>query len=629
MADDHPRPLLRRDAWTSLNGAWAFALDPEARRRTPGDVAFDREIIVPFAPETPASGVGDTGLYRACWYRRAFRAPALGPGERLWLRFGAVDHQATVWVNGARVAHHEGGYTPFGADVTDVLAPEGEQEVVVRAYDDPHDLEKPRGKQDWQLDPHIVWYPRTTGIWQTVWLEVVPESHVAAVRWRPDVPGWALELEAQVDGPPRDDLRLEVVLRAGEEVLVDDAWAVRQGGVRRRVALDDPGIRSERRRLLWAPEHPTLLDAELRLVAPEGVLDAVRSYTALRSVRLEGGRVLLNERPIELRLVLDQGYWPATGATPPDVAALERDVELAQALGFNGVRKHQKVEDPRFLRVADERGLLVFGEMPSAYSFSRRSARRITAEWLDAVERDLSHPCIVAWVPFNESWGVPGLAQSAAQRDLVRALYHATKALDPDRPVIGNDGWEVVAGDFLGVHDYEKDPRRLRERLIQPEDDLLARERFYGHLVLLGGDGRRGRPLLLTEFGGIAYTGPSDEEETWGYDRVRSAEELLRRYRELLAAVHRSGLAGFCYTQLTDTYQEANGLLTAAREPKAPLAELAAATVGAPRLEFEEVAPERPADAEPGATGDAEPGATGDGGDGGRGGGAAAGVRAL
>jgi len=592
VADDHPRPQLRRAAWTSLDGTWDFALDPEARLTTPAEVVFDAQVRVPFAPETPLSGVQETGLHRAVWYRRTFSAPELAEDERLVLRFGAVDHEATVWVNGAQVARHEGGYTPFAADVTGVLRPDGEQEVVVRAFDDPLDLEKPRGKQDWQPDPHIVWYPRTTGIWQTVWLEVVPRSHVGALRWRSDVPGWAFELEARVDGPPRDDLRLELVLRRGEEVLADDVFGVRDGEVRRRIQLADRGIRSERQALLWSPESPTLVDAELRLVGPEGVLDEVSSYTAMRSIRVEGHRVMLNDRPFAMRLVLDQGYWPESGLTPPDVAAIERDVRLTKALGFNGVRKHQKVEDPRFLHAADRLGLLVWAEMPAAYRFTRRSARRITAEWLEVVERDLSHPCIVAWVPFNESWGVPDLARDPAQRELVRALYHLTKALDPDRPVVGNDGWELVAGDFIGVHDYEQDPERLRWRLTQPEEDLVHRERFYGHLLLLEGTPRANRPLLLTEFGGIALTAPREEEDTWGYDRVRDADAFVRRYRELLAAVHASGLAGFCYTQLTDTYQEANGLLTADREPKAPLPELAEATLGAVRHEFEEAAPE-------------------------------------
>ncbi len=591
MDGDHPRPQLRRNGWTSLNGCWDFALDPQARHRTPADVPFDARILVPFAPETPRSGIEENGLHRACWYRRTFAAPALAEGERLMLRFGAVDHQATVWVNGARVAEHEGGYTGFGADVTDGLLP-GEQEVVVRAFDDPSDLEKPRGKQDWHRDPHIVWYPRTTGIWQTVWLEVLPASHVSALRWRCDVPGWALELEADVGGPPREDLRLELTLRHGEEVLADDAWSVRGGQVRRRIGLIDRGIRSERKTLLWSPESPTLLDAELRLVGPEGVLDAVTSYTAMRTIRIEGRRILLNERPLELRLVLDQGYWPETGMTPPDLAALERDVTMTKALGFNGVRKHQKVEDPRYLRVADERGLLVWAEMPAAYAFSPRSARRTTEEWLRVIERDASHPCVIAWVPFNESWGVPDLARDPAQRELVRSIYHLTKALDPDRLVVGNDGWEIVAGDFLGVHDYERDGERLRWRLGQPEEDLLHHERFYGHLVLLDGAERANRPLLLTEFGGIAFTPERAETETWGYSRARGGEDFVRRYRELLTAAHRSAIAGFCYTQLADTYQEANGLLTADREPKVPLDELAAATVGRVRHEFEEAGAE-------------------------------------
>ena len=578
---DHPRPLLRR-GWTSLDGRWDFALDPDASLRTPADVRYDREILVPFAPETPAGGVGETGMFRACWYRRSFTAPALASGERLMLRFGAVDHEATVWVNGQRVAVHEGGSVPFGVDVTDVLRG-GEQELVVRAFDDPLDLEKPRGKQDWRPEPHSIWYPRTTGIWQTVWLETLPEWSVAALRLEPELASWSFNVHARIDGAPRDDLRLELTLRHGDAVLAEAGWAVRGGEVRARIGLPDAGTTDDREALSWSPGNPVLLDADVRLVGPDGVIDAPAAYTAMRSVRADGGRVLLNERPLTLRLVLDQGYWPGTGLTPPDVTALERDVELTLALGFNGVRKHQKVEDPRFLRLADERGLLVWSEMPSAYRFSRRAARRVTEEWLAVVERDAGHPCVIAWVPFNESWGVPDLPLVAAQRDLVLGLAHLTRALDPTRPVVANDGWEVIGGDLIGVHDYDQDPERLAARLTQPLDDLLARERLSGRRPLLDGETRAGRPVLLTEFGGIAYTDAVHEGETWGYDRARSPEDLVQRYRELLSAVHAAGdLAGFCYTQLTDTYQEANGLLYADRTPKAPLEDLAAATTGAP-----------------------------------------------
>ena len=351
--------------------------------------------------------------------------------------------------------------------------------------------------------------------------------------------------------------------------------------MRARIAPDDPGTTDDREALSWSPGNPVLFDADVRLTGPEGVVDRADGYTAMRSVRVDGGRVLLNERPIALRLVLDQGHWPETGLTPPDRAALERDVELTQALGFNGVRKHQKVEDARYLRVADERGLLVWDELPSAYRFTPLAARRLTEEWLAVVDRDAGHPCVIAWVPFNESWGVPDLPLVAAQRELVRALAHLTRALDPTRPVVSNDGWEVVGGDLVGVHDYEQDPARLAARLAQPLDDLLALERPNGRKLLLDAEGRAGRPVLLTEFGGIAYTAEALEDETWGYERARTPEDLLHRYRELLAAVHAApALAGFCYTQLTDTYQEANGLLAADRTPKAPLEELAAATRG-------------------------------------------------
>ena len=469
----HPRPQFRRRDWLPLDGQWAFALDPGARYREPGDVTWDRTIRVPFAPETAASGVGDTGFYRACWYRRAVPVPPHAPGDRIVLHFGAVDFDATVWADGLPAVRHEGGYTPFSADIT---PPEGaaEVDIVVRALDDPHDLAKPRGKQDWQLHPHSIWYPRTTGIWQPVWLEVVPPTHLAAVRWTPSLERWELGLEAAVGGHARDDLRLRVTLRAGDRLLADDTYRVAGGEVARGIALSDPGIEDARNALLWSPGSPTLLQTHLQLVDGDNrVLDEVWGYTALRSVAVQGDRFVLNARPLFLRLVLDQGYWPDTGATAPDDAALRRDVELALAMGFNGVRKHQKIEDPRYLYWADVLGLLVWEEMPSAYRFSAAAVGRLSREWGEVVARDRDHPCIVAWVPFNESWGVPDLPDNPAQRHYVEALYHLTKTLDPTRPVVGNDGWESVATDVIGIHDYDDQLARIARRY--EADDALPR----------------------------------------------------------------------------------------------------------------------------------------------------------
>jgi beta-galactosidase/beta-glucuronidase len=578
----YPRPQLRRADWTPLNGRWDFAIDHDARWLEPAAITWGGAIEVPFAPETPASGVGETGYFAACWYRREIQAPTWQPGERLILHFGAVDFAATVWVNDQLATRHSGGYTPFSADVTALVAPGQAFTVVVRAGDDPHDLAKPRGKQDWLPEPHGIWYPRTTGIWQTVWLERQPATAIAALRWTPDVPGWRIGLRATLEGQARDDLRLRVRLSVGEMLLADDSYAVVRGEVNRQIALSDPGIDDARSRLLWDPRHPTIIAASIQLVGPDGsVIDEVSSYTALRQVAIEGDRFLLNGRPLPLRLVLDQGYWPESGITAPDDAALRRDVELAQQMGFNGVRKHQKIEDPRYLYWADMLGLLVWEEMPSAYSFSDAAVRRLTSEWVAAIERDISHPCIIAWVPFNESWGVPDLPTSSQHQQYVRALYHLTKTLDPSRPVIGNDGWEHVATDIVAIHDYDDQPERIARRygVSDPLNDLLLRERLGGRSPILDASVYTGQPIMLTEFGGIAYGG--EDPKSWGYTVRASAEEFAEAYGKLLETVRAQRIfAGFCYTQFADTYQETNGLLFPDRRPKFPLEAMAAATRG-------------------------------------------------
>ncbi|MHB8683524.1 MAG: glycoside hydrolase family 2 protein [Dehalococcoidia bacterium] len=573
----YPRPQLERDVWTSLDGAWQFAFDDAARWRDPDDVAWDREIRVPFAPETPASGIADTGFHPVCWYRRTFDVPSSAAGERVVLHLGAVDYYACVWINGHVVAHHAGGYTPFRTDITQRLRPDGAQTVVVRAADDPHDLAKPRGKQDWQLEPHAVWYPRTTGIWQTVWLERLPATAIASLRWTPDAARWELALEATVDGAPCDGLRLRVELRAHGQLLADDTYAVLQGEISHRIALPDPGIGDARAALLWSPASPTLIDARLDLLDTAGdVLDRVHSYTAMRFVAVDGAAFTLNGRPYPLRMVLDQGYWPESGLTAPSDGALRRDVDLAKEMGFNGVRKHQKIEDPRYLYWADRLGLLVWEEMPSAYRFTPRAVARLTREWIAAVKRDYSHPCIVAWVPFNESWGVPDMPSSAAQRDYVRAVYRLTKSLDPTRPVVGNDGWEHVAADILTLHDYETDPAALERRYTACGPPEVGP---HGRRLTLDGFRADRLPLMLTEFGGIAFA--RDAVGTWGYARAGSPKDLAARYERLLRAVQAvPSFAGFCYTQFADTYQETNGLLFADRTPKFPLEHIKAITRG-------------------------------------------------
>jgi hypothetical protein len=578
----YPRPQLVRENWMSLNGRWDFAIDAQGAWGEPGEVVFDRTIVVPFAPETAASGVHGTGFYRGVWYRRNFPPTELKEGERLLLHFGAVDWNAKVWVNGRFAVEHDGGYTPFEVDVTGLIDPSGENEIVVRAFDDPLDLAKPRGKQDWAEEAHSIWYWRTTGIWQTVWMEKVSDPFIAKLRWTADIQKWGFWMAAEIGGEMREGMRLAVRLSHKGKEIADDVYGVTVGPVKRWIGLLDPGIDDHRHDLLWAPNHPNLVAAQIELLGEDGeVIDRVESYTAMRGVCCQGDRFVINTRPYPLRMVLDQGYWPETGLTAPDDEALRKDVELVKAMGFNGVRMHQKVEDPRFLYWCDVLGLLVWEEMPSPYTFSNLAVERLTNTWMEVLERDYSHPCIVALVPFNESWGVPDLPDVAAQRNFVKSIYYLTKALDPTRPVVGNDGWESVVTDIIAIHDYDADPVSIAQRYTTSHKDFAEHfsERPGHRIVILERANHDNLPIMLTEFGGIAF---SRERGTWGYSRAKSADDFASKYAELLEAVRSLPLlAGFCYTQFTDTYQEANGLLYMDRTPKFPIEEIAIATRGA------------------------------------------------
>ena len=607
----HPRPQLLREHWTDLSGPWQFAHDDAdaglgeqwpARTDLDERTVFGRSITVPFPPESPASGVGDTGPHRVIWYRRGLPLAEVAGldavdrlGHRLVLRFGAVDRVAHVWLDGHLVGTHEGGQTPFSVDLTDALdaaalAGEREPVLVVRAEDDPRDVEQPRGKQDWQDEPHGIWYYRTSGIWQPVWLEVVPAVALERLTWTPDVPAGVVRLAVELRRAPTTPLTLAVRLELGGRLLAEHTARVEHQ--RSTTTVTVPALANGQAlhdALEWSPEHPRLVDARVRLLGADGAeVDAASSYLGLRRVGVGQESFLLNGHPYYLRSVLEQGFWPATHLAAPDAAALRREVELIKELGFNAVRVHQKVEDPRFLHWCDRLGLLVWGETANAYAFTPEAVRQLTTEWIDVVARDAGHPCVVTWVPVNESWGVQHVAVDPAQRAYATALAQLTRALDPTRPVVSNDGWEHTDSDLWTVHDYADTGAVLTQRYGTPEavERTLAGPGPVGRRVLLDPQGprdRRGRPVVLTEFGGVRYTpGAADGEEgTWGYSTARSADDFAARLGDLLAAVHAgSGLAGFCYTQLTDTMQEANGLLDAERRPKLPVEQLRAIIAG-------------------------------------------------
>ncbi len=575
--DHYPRPQLVRDRWVDLQGPWGFAYDDADRGRDEHwerhDDVFSRTIIVPFPPESPASGVEEASFHPVVWYRRAFAVSPENRAQRLLLHFGAVDYRADVWVNGQHVAHHTGGQTPFSADITCALVPGEEQTVVVRAEDHPLDLAQPRGKQDWKEKPHRIWYHRTTGIWQPVWLEPVHATHITDIRWTAHLDRALVGLVVALRRDEPAPMRLRVQLSLEGRLLADNTYTVLGDGFHTEIALDGLGIvpGGEIENILWAPEHPNLIDAKLSLLAVEGaVVDDVRSYLGLRSVAAENGHFLLNGRPYYLRLVLEQGYWPESHLAAPDGDALRREAEWIKRLGFNGVRIHQKVEDPRFLYWCDRLGLLAWGEMANAYAFSPGAVTALVREWIEVLARDYSHPCIVTWVPLNESWGVPHLAGDPAQRQYVQTLYSLTKTLDPTRPVIGNDGWEYLVGDMAGIHDYTFDGDVIRNRYGSTQAlEMTAREvRPHYRAIVLGREGAIDAPVVLSEFGGVSYR-PETNARWHGYGTVTNRQELLAKYNELITAVlDCPTVVGFCYTQLTDTGQETNGLLTADRHAK-------------------------------------------------------------
>ncbi|MFD6415422.1 glycoside hydrolase family 2 protein [Streptomyces sp. NPDC060194] len=581
-AEGHPRPQLVRDPnWRDLSGPWGFAHDDADAGLAGGwmrdPAPYDRTITVPYPPESAASGIHDTGFHPVVWYRREFDAAVPAEGRRLLLHFGAVDHDATVWVNGRLAGVHQGGHTSFSFDVTGLLDPAGPQVVTVRAEDRPTDVTQPRGKQDWELAPHTVWYHRTTGIWQPVWLEEVPALRIESLHWTPDLPGGRVRCEVRLNTWPAEAHTVGVRLEIGDRLLAVHTALITGRELAFDVSVPDLGHGQGLDRLLWEPENPRLVDAYVTLDDAGGQrADEVASYLGLRAIGWDAGELLLNHKPYFLRFALQQAYWPQS-LLAASGEELRREAELVKELGLNGVRIHQKIEDPRFLYWADRLGLLVWEEMPSAYAFGPTTVQRVVREWTEAVERDRSHPSIMAWVPVNESWGVHHIADRADQRHFADALYHLTKSLDPSRPAVSNDGWEVSAADIWGVHDYSQSGEVLRERYGAPgirrgefPVDFPAVKR-----LLLDGVEHRGQPVLMTEFGGMTYE-PGDGENWHGYGTVGTDEEYAAKLTELIDAMVDSSLAGFCFTQLTDTEQETNGLLTEDRKPKLPVERLRA-----------------------------------------------------
>jgi beta-galactosidase/beta-glucuronidase len=571
---EHPNPILARADWQTLNGRWEFEFDDQDRglqeRWYMAGKRFTKAIQVPFAFQSKLSGIADTAFHDVVWYRRTVAIPdSFRRGRRVMLHFGAVDYEATVWVNGDQAGHHRGGHVGFALDITDHLKP-GENTIVVRAWDPATDRSIPRGKQYWRPRSESIWYTRTTGIWQPVWIEAVDPTHIRRLRVTPDVDQSQVSVEA-ILSKVATDLKLRVTIRLqGNLHAQSEALCTH---TRPTSLLKLAGQQ------LWSPERPTLYDLTVELIAANGqTLDRVESYFGQRKVSVQDGKVYLNNAPYYLKLVLDQGYWPESLLTPPSDEAMQYDIKMTKAFGLNGARKHQKAEDPRWLYWADKMGLLVWGEMANAQEYSDEYVARFIDEWQQVIARDYNHPSIIVWVPINESWGVGQILTNRAQQDHVKTLYHLTRSLDQTRLVIDNDGWEHTdETDLFALHDYARTGEELaaKYKVLETDRSRIPRN---GREALALGYRYNGAPIVMDEFGGIAYRlGAPAAENEWGYAGIEPTKEaMLQRLDGLVKALRaNSAFAGFCYTQLTDVEQEINGLMTYDRKPKASPAEFA------------------------------------------------------
>lgn len=555
---NYPRPQLVRDNWTDLNGEWDFAFDREGNGAEKGYTQGfrDRKITVPFSYQCKASGIGEEELCKDIWYSRTFTVGETA-GKRVILHLEGCDYESRIWVNGADCGGDTGGYHRHSFDITEALK-HGENTLVIRARDS-YSKEQPRGKQRWEDHNFACWYIDTSGLYKSVWLETVNENYIQSVKITPDTDGEKAEMEIRAN-TLSDCLAYVKVSFCGKTV------AEAEGKVINGACALSVGLNGNMR--LWQVGEGNLYEAEITLSA-QGKTDTVHSYFGMRKISLKNGAVLLNGKPLYQRLILDQGYWENTDLTPPCEEALEKDITDMLAMGFNGARKHQKVEDERYLYYADLYGYIVWGEMPSMYEFTQKSRKTFVREWQLAVEQQYSHPCIIVWVPFNESWGIEGILTDKEKQDYVNGVCRQTRLWDATRPVISNDGWEHTESDLLTLHYYTQNGDDLYSAFDTVEK--CCADKYPGHDrgAFAKGYGYAGQPVLITEYGGTSFVKDA-VGDNWGYgEAVKNDGEYLSRLKALTEGIEKNELiCGFCYTQLSDVYQEVNGLLKFDRTPK-------------------------------------------------------------
>jgi beta-galactosidase/beta-glucuronidase len=515
------------------------------------------------------STIEDTTMHNLVWYNKKVMLKKEG-NKRILLNFEGVDYTTKVWINGCFAGSHTGGYAAFTLDITKHLV-DGENNITVRV-EDSFDTAQPRGKQRWKKDNFGCWYVQTTGIWKTVWIEKVSACYIEKVKITPDIDLGEVRITAKVKGANFDVKNvLSCEVSFNNHIVRKTELHVEQDYISFSISLINE--KQPWSVVLWSPQNPNLYDISFTLSAEGTGVDQVKSYFGMRKISISGNKVLLNNQPLYQRLILDQGYWKESHLTPPSEEAMLKDIDLIMTAGYNGLRKHQKIEDQRFLYWCDRKGLLVWSEMAAAYTFHEDGMKVFTTEWMDIVDQNYNHPCIITWTPFNESWGIENIYNNVMQQKFTESIYQLTKAFDPMRPVIVNDGWEHTISDILTLHDYEEYGDGILSRYKKEDQIVNNKIPFNKHRYAFAkGYEYKGQPVIVSEYGGIAFS----SKEGWGYgEQVKSEEEFIKRFDSITSAIKELDyVSGFCYTQVTDVQQEVNGLYTIDREPKVNIDEI-------------------------------------------------------
>ena len=574
---EHPKPQFLRENWQNLNGEWNFAFDDQnlgEKNKWYQNEEFKKKIVVPFTFETKASGIADRSEHNYIWYQRNFEVNA-DPDQKVILNFAAVDYLCKVWINGYFVGSHQGGYDSFAFDISDFINYQDTNNIVVKV-EDSLSKTQPRGKQTYKKDNFLCWYSRTTGIWQTVWLEFMDENlQFEKIKITPDINQKEVELEYNFksdDFAAGEYKLLTKIEFEGKQINKFD-FEITKNIHKYKINLKDDNNEIK----VWSPDTPNLYDLEMIIYKDQKIVDKVSSYFGMREISIEGDKIYLNNQALYQKLILDQGYWPETSVTPPSDQAIKRDVELIKEMGFNGARKHQKIEDDRFYYWADRLGLLVWAEIGAAYEYNDQAVEEFSQQWLQIVKELYNHPSIITWVPFNESWGIEDVKQNKKQQNFTESIYYLTKSIDSERPVIANDGWEHTISDIITFHDYVESTEKLKKTYLDGINKVLQNKKIFndqeyidgGKFIMADNYQYQGQPIIFSEFGGIAF----QDKEGWGYgEQVQSKEELSQRMNDLMQIIKEADyFQGYCYTQLTDVEQEKNGLLDENREYKLDL----------------------------------------------------------